>query len=115
MTVPGVSHYPSAMSASGGSTRSARRVATMRASMRMSLEEPYLIRHSAYAEIFWDYRDVGLPTGRFRADPDVLADREFANILAGRVVAFQDFVFQARDVLDDLEVVLELISSETAR
>ncbi len=50
----------------------------------MRLEEPYLVRHFAFAEIFWDYRDVGL-------------------------------VFKARDVLDDLEIVLELINGETAR
>jgi hypothetical protein len=80
-----------------------------------TIEEPYLIGHASIAQLYVDYEGASIPQVPFEADSDAFRNREFANILAGRITFFQDIVMNAGDVLDDLDVVLGMIEAELSR
>ena len=79
---------------------------------RISIEEPYLIERANIAELYRDYERADIPPVPFEADSDAFQNRDFANIMAGRIVFIQDIIVNGDDVLWDLEVVLSLIEDE---
>jgi hypothetical protein len=76
-----------------------------------TLEEPYLVEHFVISQLYQGYRGARYPVVSFSPDRAAVESREFANILAGRVILMQDIIGNCRVVLDDLDRVDALLQA----
>ena len=79
-----------------------------------TVEEPYMVDHIVLSKLAENYNKAKFPDLPFQADSDGFRSREFANILAGRVICIDDIVLWAGRVAADIENCLELIDAELA-